>query len=346
MEKRNKRLLALEDISQYKNEIYGFSILWIMLFHAIAMLNLNYTLGYSFLEPFNMIIACGNMGVEIFLFCSGAFLYFSYTKNPNLLSFMKKRFSRLLWPVLVISGGYWVWSLFFENRKLAVFFSRLSLLDFWVSGDQQIWFVSFIFICYFLYPYVYTYLFESKSANIWVRLSLLLGVVAILTLALQEGNPAVYRKWEIALTRFPVFFLGCFAGKFIYEKKTLPGWSYGILFLIAAMGAYTTYQNVFHGALNRWSYMLIGLPVMFLFIGLLKFLQWDWVRRFFAFFGKISLNLYVSHVLMTRLYKLTPFYENKRLFHYLILLLISILVAWLAELLISVVRRRKTLVKS
>lgn len=340
MGERKIKPLALELISKYRNEIYGFGILWIMLFHSIGELQLDYTFGYAFLKPVQAIIGGGNIGVEIFLFCSGVFLYFSYHRNPSILSFMKKRISRLFWPVLLINGLYWAWIWIFEKHNPATFISKISMLDFWLSGDQQIWFVACIFICYLLYPYVYAYLFESKFVNSWIRLLLLLGVVAILTLSLQNGYPEIYNKLEIAVTRFPVFLIGCFAGKFVYEKKTLPGWSYGVFLLLDVIVVCVLQMDVLSGAWHRWFYMIGGISVTFTVILFFQLLKWKPTQSFFSFFGKISLNLYVSHILMIRLYEMTPFFENKNLLHYLVILVISVVIAWLAELVITRLQRR------
>lgn len=340
MRSRKMKPLLLEDISQYKNEIYGFSILWIMLFHAIAIVQLNYTLGYSFLEILNDIIGYGNVGVEIFLFCSGIFLYFSYHRNPDILCFIKKRFSRLFWPVAIITGWYWAWLYIIEENNIAVFITKMTLLDFWVSGQQQIWFVACIFICYLLYPYVYAFLFESKFANGWIRLLCLVGATVFLTLVLQEAYPNAFRNMEIALSRFPVFFVGCFAGKFVYEKKTLPGWTYIICLFMDVLVFCVLQLQLVSGVWVRWVSLFGGVSMTFTIILILNILKCKPIRKFLAFLGTISLNLYVSHILMISLYKLTPFYEHKRLFHYLIVLVISILVAWIAEKIIGLIHKK------
>lgn len=72
-------------LSQYKAELYGFSILWIMLFrgiaqHSIGALDRN----LSFMTNF---IKHGNCGVEVFLFLSGVFLYFSMKNIKSSISF-------------------------------------------------------------------------------------------------------------------------------------------------------------------------------------------------------------------------------------------------------------------
>lgn len=339
---KSSKLKPLEfaDLSKYKGEIYGISILWIMLFHA-SVLNLNYSFGISFLKPLDLLIGFGNMGVEIFLFCSGVFLYFSYYTNPSPLEFIKKRLSRLFWPVVIISGLYWVYVYLIEKHDLALFLGKLTMLDFWFSGDQQIWFVAFILVCYLIYPYIYSYLLESKFLNSILRLVLLLAMTALLTLVIRANYPDIYSNIEIGLTRFPVFFIGCYVGKLVYDKKTLPWYSYIICLALVVFAIAVLELNVLSGVWQRWFYMVGGIPLTFVIVWILNFLKCKPLNKFFAFFGTISLNLYVSHIMLIRVYRMTPFADHKSILHYIVILILSVAVAYAAQLLINLITKPK-----
>ena len=73
-------------LSKWRNELYGISILWIMLFHLIVEGRINFKINTAI----HNIISHGNFGVDIFLFLSGASLYFSLQKNSSIVSFFKK----------------------------------------------------------------------------------------------------------------------------------------------------------------------------------------------------------------------------------------------------------------
>lgn len=338
--KANKTL-QLTDLSKYKAEIYGISILWIMLFHAHPMFGVHYDFGKSFLKPLDAFIGLGNMGVEIFLFCSGVFLYFSYYRNSDAYLFMCKRVARLFWPVAIISAPYWVYTCIIKNGSLLQFISKYTMLDFWISGDQQIWFVSAIFLFYLIYPYIYGFLFKSKFLNEFVRLILLLAMVAVITLSVCYIYPDYFAKIEIALTRLPVFIIGCYFGKLVYEKKSVSKYFY-LLCLVLTVTAISLLQlGVFSGVWKRWFYMVGGIPMIFLIVWVLNFINSKPLNKFLAFFGSISLNLYVSHVVVIRIYKLLPFSDIRRVCIYLILIAVSVLVGWLAELLIKQITKPK-----
>lgn len=336
-----KKSLQLFDISKYKAEIYGISIFWIMLFHAHPMFGVDYTLGTKLLKPLDNLIGLGNMGVEIFLFCSGVFLYFSYVRNSDAFGFMRKRISRLFWPVIIISGLYWVYTCIIKNGSVLQFVCKCTLLDFWISGDQQIWFVSAIFLFYAIYPYIYGFLFKAKFMNEVSRLLLMLFIVALITISVMYIYPSYYSKIEIALTRLPVFIIGSYFGKLVYEKKTLPKYVSIICVVLIITSFVVLSLGILSGPYKRWFYMVGGIPLTLVLPGILNVLKCKPINQFFAFFGGISLNLYISHVVVIRVYKLLPFGDIKRLYIYLILLAVSVLVGWVSELLVRQITKKK-----
>lgn len=328
----NKKFtLSLADISKYRNELYGFSILWIILFHAISSLGLNFHFGIPWLLPLHMLIKAGNMGVDIFLFCSGVCLYFSYHKNPDAYPFLVRRIRRLFWPVLILSGGYWIWKYLIAETDIPAIISRLTLLDFWFSGDKQIWFISCILVGYIMYPYIYSFLFGKKSTNAPLRATLLIFCVCLTVLAIHKQYPQQFAQFEIALTRYPVFLVGCLFGKYVYDRKTLPGWIYLVIFAVDVMALYVLGYDIVNGIWKRWFYLISGIAVVFTFIFILNLFHCNLLRKFLAFFGKLSLNLYITHIIANRLYKASPIIEKYNLFHYFLMISGCVLVSWLVE---------------
>ncbi len=349
MKSSNLKPLQLADLSRYKNEIYGISILWIMIFHCRGILKFDFDFGLKILQPLDAFIGFGNMGVEIFLFCSGIFLYFSFFNNNNILVFIKKRLSRLFWPVIIINGLYWAYKYLFAKHTISVFLSKLTMLDFWFSGDQQIWFVSCILVCYLIYPFIYSYLFDNNFLKTpFLRLLVLLAVTAILTLTFRATYPQYYANIEIALTRFPVFFIGCYFGKLVYEKRTFTWYANLICLLLVVFAFIVLGQYVLGDVWLRWFYLVGGIPLTFVIVWLLNLLKCKPLNKFFAFLGSISLNLYISHIMIIRIYKSTSFYEDKNLFHFVILMILFVGVAYVAQLLIKVItkRNKKTTIKN
>ena len=95
--------------SKNRNAIYGVAIISIMIFHFfedIANSNLSGG-GLGFLgKLYNTFI--GSVGVEFFVFLSGVGLYFSMSKDSNILHFFQKRIKRILPAYLMVAIPYWI----------------------------------------------------------------------------------------------------------------------------------------------------------------------------------------------------------------------------------------------
>ena len=332
------------DISTYKDEIYGVSIIWIMLFHAIAILGLDYGKSFPVLSIADFLIGFGNMGVEVFLMCSGICLYFSFRKNSDIGDFLKKRLVRLMLPVIVIESIYWVYLCFFssEGGGWTDFLERLFLLKFWITGDQQVYFVSMILLFYILYPYIYSILFSERrrEGGELSRCVMLIAVCVLFTYLIMCGERDFYDRTEIALTRLPVFIFGCYLGKKVYEKKPIDRRWFWIALIAAILQFIVLGAGFPEGICMRYFYLIGGTSITFLIPMILKVLSWERLNRFLAFFGRISLNLYLSHIVVIHLYERTAFYEGKRILDYFVILIISTVLAAAAEVIIKAVRRR------
>ena len=149
-------------LSKYRTELYGFSILWIMIFHGDAICDVTYFHRFPALHFVDRFIGWGNMGVEIFILLAGISAYYSFSKDSNALSFYRKRAKRIYIPILLICWPYWIWQLATGAINLKKFALDITLLKFWVTGDQQIWFVSAIVVFYALYPLIHR-LLEKKE---------------------------------------------------------------------------------------------------------------------------------------------------------------------------------------
>ena len=343
MRMKERFSFSLNDISVYKNEIYGAAIIWIMLFHAIDILELSYSKSFPALAIVDNLIGYGNMGVEVFLLCSGICLYFSFQKNNDIAVFMKKRAVRLFLPVLLIETAYWIYICFLspEADGWVAFFERELLLRFWLTGDQQIYFVSLIFVCYILYPYIYSVLFPAykEKSNAVARCAALIAVAVFTTVLIMNGQGGVYSRIEIALTRFPIFIFGCYMGKAVYEKKPLPKYSFLIVLIVTALQFIMLNMDIIEGIYKRYFYFIGGVSITLLIPMILKVISCKYLNRILAFMGNISLNLYLAHIMIIRLYRYTPWSENCRLMHYLVILILSVALSYAAEILIKKIRR-------
>lgn len=325
-------------LSEYRNEIYGFSILWIMLFHGFLS-EVYYFVDVPVLKHVGHFITYGNMGVEVFLFLSGVSLYFSFSKNSDAYAFIRKRFLRIYPPLFLIFGPYLY--LQYTRGKVtvlsAVFF--LSALRFWFTAANANWFISLILVCYLFYPYIYGFIFKRETWVLFraVMLALLAFEIAYL---IYLDAPEIYENIEIALTRFPVFILGCGFGKMVYDKKKLPVFTWLILIGSLAACFYVLELDILEKMGVRYIYMAGGIPIAFLASYIAPLLG-RYIRWFLRFLGGISLELYIMHLVMKNVYQqgyLYPYVPGDTR-GWLGVLLISIVLAYLVSLVESIPRR-------
>ncbi|ACV22479.1 Uncharacterized protein conserved in bacteria [Slackia heliotrinireducens] len=329
----------LNIISKYRAPLYGISIFWIMLFHGYAKDLVDYSFGQSWLQWFYEFIKVGNVGVDIFLFLSGVCLYFSFVKNHDHYAFIKKRLARVYIPVIAVFFIWWFFkSIIQHSGGWTYLLSRLSLMHFWLTYDASVWFVSLIIILYFAYPYIHDFLF-AKGANPEIRCVILVLGALLMNHILGRIWPGFFDGTEIALTRIPVFIIGCWFGKYVYEKKTLPYKNLWIALAVIAAVAfiYICFLGVLHGVVRRYFYTVGG--IAWAYVWSLAFAGLDQLRggkgasylgRFMGWLGGFSLELYVSHIMLNQVYRSFGFYNEGWLPGYLVVVALAILLAFAA----------------
>jgi len=327
-------------LSTYRDEVYGLSILWIMLFHGY-LCEVYYFEGVPVLEYLGKFLGYGNMGVEIFLFLSGICMYFSFCKNREIIPFIRRRFLRVFPPLLVAYLPFFILQYSKGYMTLYNIFLSLLTLRTWISPSDTNWFASVIVVCYLLYPYYYGVIYEKEEGS--VRRTLLLAVfMAVITFMIKLEMPVQFDQLEINITRIPIFILGCGAGKLTYEKKELPAWSWILMVISAGVCFWGLNADWFYGIGSRYGYILGGIPLTFFFAFLVPYMG-RYIRAVLRFFGHISLELYFVHLIMKNLYQqgyLFP-YEPGNVGRWLAVLAVSIPGAYLVSLIVKLFRHLK-----
>lgn len=294
--------------SKNRSILMGFSIVLIVIFHWCE----NYKLFH--VAPLNGIFGSvvwffidkvawiGMCGVEIFLFLSGIGLYFSFRKNNNIKHFYIKNFTKILIPYFLIAIPYLVWqNFFFKERGIFYLLADLSLVTTFSSFNRQSWYVAMILIMYFIFPIIY-YLRNQEDRNI---IYLLLFMIVFPWLV-QIIDISLFNKVQIMLTRIPVFILGVYCGKYVYESRKM-GYIFplGISFLVFLTHIIFLYQKA-HGikttVIVRYEKALLILLFLVLLTYLLEKFSWNKLKNFFIWFSPITFELYLTHVEIRRVF--------------------------------------------
>lgn len=308
----NMKRIELEWLSIYRDAIYGFSILFIVFFHAFAINGVDYSFGHSGLRHFSTIMENGNVGVDVFLFLSGVFLYWSFQKR-SIQEYVKRRLTRIFMPLFVVDGVYWIIRYIIINKEYLNFLTRITGIRFFLNGAADVWFVSCILLCYILYPCIYAVIYQDdRNISIIVRTTAVIVFLWFMCYALMVCDKARYDMIEIALTRLPVFVLGCGMGKAVYEKKSLP---FSILFpAIAVAGFFSVLHfDILHGCFRRWFYLIGGVFLALLLASTFNILNWltngkSMILKGLSSVGRCSLEMYLSQGMVNQIYRLTDYY--------------------------------------
>lgn len=201
-------------ISEYRTALMGVATVLVLLIH-----------GNEFLWPKQLgfalkLVSEGSVGVDVFLFLSGIGLFFSMNKDTSILKFYKRRFERIIPIYLLIAVPLYAILVFVLNSgSFFDYIFQISSFTYWYPNNNsfgEVWYVSFIIPLYLVYPLIY--LSTQKNRKLFIVLIIFSFAVKVL---LIYCNPVYYEQIELAVSRLPIFIIGCYCGLFVYNKKEL-----------------------------------------------------------------------------------------------------------------------------
>ena len=130
----------------------GFAIFTIVLMHCVQ----------GYLDgALHKAVSLGGAGVHVFILCSGFGLYLSYMNKPlGYFDFLRKRFSKVYFPYIIVIGLYAVWGLIssgaanWEAVASHVFLYKMFDNELDISLCYPFWFISTIIQFYIFFPLI------------------------------------------------------------------------------------------------------------------------------------------------------------------------------------------------
>lgn len=289
-------------ISKYKKVIYGIAAFSIVIYHYCSI----FSYYPDFVRPkwanlyFNII---SSIGVELFLFISGISLYFSYSKNQDIMGFYKKRLQRIIIPYGFIGLVFWFLSdIIMLKKGLEPFFKDFFFVTFWLEGEGRFWYAIIILIFYLGYPIIYRY-FYQKEKGLLVRFLVIELAVVLFILYIFIFHREIFRNIQIGLTRIPVFLLGCFYGKKVFDDDRITK-AEGTIMVFGFLLRFLTLPL----KLNMISIRLVSVLFAFFCCVLLALLlntleyKFSYKSKIFTWLGSISFETYLMNVAVIKLF--------------------------------------------
>lgn len=320
-------------ISKYRTEIMGLACIWIILHHYN-----NYMVFPDVLYPLHRFTVYGNSGVDIFLFLSGIGLYFAFQKeNLRLKDFYFKRLVRLVLPYFLLCVPYYIWLELYLNE--GSFWLNVTQLSFPLSYMVTTWYIPSILVFYLLFPAIYKLQNSKKVENHTALVIIVSFGYAVLLLLFKNAHPTLYDNTEIATTRFLIFFVGCYFGHVVYEKKELSLSTVAASAVYVVMFIYMRETVELPGYWIRFAFGPLAIAICVLAVYVFRFLKdSNPILVTLRFFGNRSLELYLTHVLINEVWARTiggRHFDRWGVIDYSIIVTASIVISILAHIVIT-----------
>lgn len=332
----NKKILEARDISKARQFIYGIAIIMIVFYHS------DFRIDNSVI---NIVKAHMDIGVEIFFFLSGVSLYFAYTKNNKPLIFYRNRLIRVLPYYLIFYGIVFIYFNIIKEYNLPQFFLNYTMLDFWIHGlGNSPWFLAAILVFYLIYPLFYKIYFGEKN-KISFKI-VFLSAILLFMLALIIFCPHL----RIFALRIPIFFIGCFMGKIVYDNKEIK--TKHLISIVVAniitLVIYIIFKNTL-GVKNLF-YIPLTFTIIFVLTFLYKFnsCYLAFLNKIISYLGGYTLEIYLTHEKVKenlfKILKLINIELNNTLYQLvsiIVALMISVLLSSLIKLILKPIYNKK-----
>lgn len=286
--------------SEFRNELFGIAILGVMLAHGLS---LYFSVPIGWLQKL-LTTSSTLVFTQGFLFLSGIGLWFAFNKGVTLKTFYLKRLFRIFMPWTVIAIPlFFILNICFD-RDIIKFIVSCSTLSFWVSTNNGTWYISLTIVLYLIFPILYK-LFKKNGLFTFSTINIL---YFLFLLTLRYLDEVLFNRLSIGLSQVPSFFTGIYLGHKVSQGSKPRLWCYLLVFMFFLAFKYLQeYDKIFAG----YYFILQRLISSALLCIPLSFIKTSLLSKILRFCGSISLELYLSHILLIPIFKhFNTYYNN------------------------------------
>ncbi|MCI6090238.1 MAG: acyltransferase [Solobacterium sp.] len=273
-------------ISKHRSELMAIALIWVAFYHSYFPID-------SKLIAFAL-ARCGYGGVSLFLFLSGFSMYYSYKKDSDYLSFVKKRFKKIV-PFcipLILLNMLIRHDLFFDACLNAFGIN-------WLRGYNKVnWYTILILILYLVTP-IYLKYFKNRE----VRLTCI-SLLFILFVSYIVKN----ENWVYGIANVCLYIIGIYFA-YLNENDVKVN---NILAIFCFLIGWTMMFLMYHYYRNDIQHvypMILIAPSMLLILSFLME-KVRMVQKSLKYIGQFSYQFYLLHELV-----LTVLYNNYALLY-------------------------------
>lgn len=300
-----KESMAIQNISKYRKELMGIAIIGVMVNHWMHWVSISEGIAFLILSKIdNWIFTPG------LLLLSGFGLYYSLSKNSDILSFYKRRLNRLYLPFVILSIPLYLYFVFVrDDYSFLKFISQITTIDFWINGNYGgMWYVAVSLVLYLLFPFFYKLLFGCNTKkHVVYRFIGLTVLFYFIILLLRFLANSYYNTIEIGLSKMPYFVFGIFAG-YLSKNDLLKGRKFVISLIIVSIVFPITYivkdeayvLSLLCGVFQKLFYISV-ITIMLNQRVIQKYFRVFYI--ILGWFGTYSLELYLLHLHFYRFFE-------------------------------------------
>lgn len=273
--------MSIKLISKHRSELMAIALIWVAFYHS------RFPIDNKLISL--LLVKSGYGGVSLFLFLSGFSMYYSYKKDNNYLSFIKKRFLRIVPFCIFLIPLY---MLVKNNTFLDACLNAFGI--YWILGISGVnWFTPLILILYIFTP-VYLRRFNNNETVITI---ISMFLVITVTALIKNDN------WVYGITNICLYLLGIY---FAYLNENDVKLSY-LLVCISFLSGWILLYLMLHYYRNDVQHvypMILITPSMLLILSAI-IEKIPLIQKPLRHLGSLSYQFYLLHELV-----ITVLYNN------------------------------------
>lgn len=236
------------------------------------------------------------MGVDIFLFLSAIGLSRSI-QNNNITTFYKHRINRVVLPYLFIAVPFFIWLDFIQYKDgILQFALNTTTMNYWLTGNHPTWYIALIIVLYLFFPLFYRW--DNNTQHISTVLIIILSVLSEYIMY-KVGFP-LYNTAERALSCIPVFMIGLLFASHVFSNRLIYPWQILMLLFFGIWFFVVISLKPLHVVVMRYLYCPIGISIIVCYTFIRSKINVKALWKPLRWFGAMSLELYIIHVLILR----------------------------------------------